>query len=208
MFFFKRKPEKEVIDLLKKHISLSIEGIELLNEYIEYRGSDKLDDILNKIIELEKEGDEIRKKAIFNLYNAFLPSMKRELNYSIELLDEVLDSIKHGAMLYNLMTFDLDENIKEKCKLILNISSKMLDSLNKIIDVFENGGEFKEHIKNIKMGEEDIDDIHQEIYRYMVGMEISSFWVGKLMSDFVDMITGISDFIENIADEFQIIYLK
>lgn len=208
MFFFKRKPEKEVIDLLKKHISLSIESIELLNKYLDCRGSDKLDDILNKIIELEKEGDEIRKKVIFNLYDAFLPSMKRELNYSIELLDEVLDSIKHGALIYNLMTFDLDENIKEKCKLILNISSKMLDSLNKIIDAFENGGEFKEHIKNVKIGEEEIDDIHQEIYRYMVGMKIDSFWKGKLMSDFVDMITCISDFIENISDEFQIIYLR
>jgi predicted phosphate transport protein (TIGR00153 family) len=204
IFLFKRKPEKEVIYLLKKHTTLSINAIGLLIEYVENKKSD----ILNEIIILEKEGDDIRKKTILNLYEAFLPSMKKELNYSIELLDEVLDSIKHGALIYDLMTFDLDETIKKKCKLILNISLNMLNSLNNLIDVFENGGDFKKHIKDIKAGEEEIDDIHHEIYRYMVNMEINSFWEGKLMSDFVDMITGISDYIENVADEFQIIYLS
>ena len=204
IFLFKRKPEKEVINLLKEHVALSIKGIYLLNEYIE----DKKNDDLNEIIKLEKEGDEIRKKIILNLYEAFLPSMKKELNYSIEILDEALDSIKHGALIYDLMTFDLDDTIKEKCKLILNISLNMLISLDSLISVFENGGEFKGHIKDIKCGEEEIDDIHHEIYKYMVSMEIKSFWEGKLMSDFVDMITGISDFIENVADEFQIIYLS
>ena len=204
IFLFKRKPEKEVIYLLKKHTTLSINAISLLIEYMDSKKSD----ILNEIIILEKEGDDIRKKIILNLYEAFLPSMKKELNYSIELLDEVLDSIKHGALIYDLMTFDLDETIKKKCKLILNISLNMLNSLNNLIDVFENGGDFKKHIKDIKAGEEEIDDIHHEIYRYMVNMEINSFWEGKLMSDFVDMITGISDYIENVADEFQIIYLS
>ena len=204
IFLFKRKPEKEVIYLLKKHTTLSINAISLLIEYMDSKKSD----ILNEIIILEKEGDDIRKKIILNLYEAFLPSMKKELNYSIELLDEVLDSIKHGALIYDLMTFDLDETIKKKCKLILNISLNMLNSMNNLIDVFENGGDFKKHIKDIKAGEEEIDDIHHEIYRYMVNMEINSFWEGKLMSDFVDMITGISDYIENVADEFQIIYLS
>ena len=204
IFLFKRKPEKEVIYLLKKHTTLSINAISLLIEYMDSKKSD----ILNEIIILEKEGDDIRKKIILNLYEAFLPSMKKELNYSIELLDEVLDSIKHGALIYDLMTFDLDETIKKKCKLILNISLNMLNSLNNLIDVFENGGDFKKHIKDIKAGEEEIDDIHHEIYRYMVNMEINSFWEGKLMSDFVDRITEISDYIENVADEFQIIYLS
>ncbi|WP_421077405.1 TIGR00153 family protein [Methanothermococcus sp. Ax23] len=204
IFLFKRKPEKEVINLLKTHVSLSIDSIKLLDEYID----DKSDNKLREIVKLEKEGDEIRKRVILNLYEAFLPSMKKELNYSIEILDEVLDSIKHGALIYDLMTFDLDETIKEKCKLILNISLNMLNSMDNLIDVFENGGDFKKHIKDIKAGEEEIDDIHHEIYRYMVNMEINSFWEGKLMSDFVDRITEISDYIENVADEFQIIYLS
>ncbi len=204
IFVFKRKPEKEVICLLKKHSTLSINAIGLLNRYID----NKEKDLLNNIIILEKEGDNIRKEIILYLYEAFLPSMKRELNYSIELLDEVLDSVKHGALIYDLMRFELDGTIKEKCKSILIISLNMLNSLNKLIEVFEEGGDFKKHIKDIKAGEEEIDDIHHEIYKYMVNMEINSFWEGKLMSDFVDTITGISDYIENVADEFQIIYLK
>ncbi|WP_292459517.1 TIGR00153 family protein [Methanothermococcus sp.] len=204
IFLFKRKPEKEVINLLKTHVSLSIDSIKVLDEYID----DKSDNKLREIIKLEKEGDEIRKRVILNLYEAFLPSMKKELNYSIEILDEVLDSIKHGALIYNLMTFDLDDTIEKKCKLILNISLNMLNSMYNLIDVFENGGDFKKHIKDIKAGEEKIDDIHHEIYRYMVNMKINSFWEGKLMSDFVDKITEISDYIENVSDEFQIIYLS
>ncbi|WP_048058066.1 TIGR00153 family protein [Methanothermococcus okinawensis] len=204
IFLFKRKPEKEVIDLLRAHVSLSISSIKLLNEYIDDKDNSKL----QEITKLEKEGDDIRKKVIINLYEAFLPSMKKELTYSIEILDEVLDSIKHGALIYDLIIFELNKTIKEKCKLILNISLDMLNSMYSLIDVFENGGDFKKHIKNIKTGEEAIDDIHHEIYRYMVNMKIDSFWEGKLMSDFVDKITEISDYIENVSDEFQIIYLN
>ncbi len=204
IFIFKRKPEKEVINLLKNHVMLSITAIKSLIKYMDTKKNEEFENIIS----LEKEGDAIRKEVILNLYEAFLPSMKRELNYSIELLDEVLDSIKHGALIYELMTFELDDKIKENCNLILSISLKMLKSLNDLIDVFENGGDFKKYIREIKAWEEEIDDIHQEMYRYMVGNEVKSFWEGKLISDFVDMITRISDYIENIADEFQIIYLS
>ncbi|AEF96718.1 TIGR00153 family protein [Methanotorris igneus] len=202
IFFFKRKPEKEVMELIKYHINLSKKAIEILKEFLD----DKDKEHLNKITSIEKEGDEIRKKAIFKLYEAFLPSMRRELNYSIEILDEVLDSVNHGAKIYDLMTFELDNNIKEKCKLVLDMSIEMLDCLVNAVNAFEEGGNFSEHIRIIKQREEEIDDIRHEIYRYMVSMEINNFWEGKLMSDFVDMITNISDLIEDVANEFQVIY--
>jgi predicted phosphate transport protein (TIGR00153 family) len=202
IFFFKRKPEKDVMELMKYHIKLSKEAIEILKEFLDNK--DKR--FLNKIISLEKEGDDIRKKAILKLYEAFLPSMRRELNYSIEILDEVLDSINHASKIYDLMTFELNYNIKEKCKLILDMSIEMLDYLINTINAFDGEGDFNEYIKIIKVREEEIDDIHHEIYMYMVNMDVGNFWEGKLMSDFVDMITNISDLIEDVANEFQVLY--
>ncbi|EHP85761.1 TIGR00153 family protein [Methanotorris formicicus] len=204
IFFFKRKPEREVIEFIKYHIGLSKKAIAILKEFLDNKDKE----YLNEITSIEKEGDEIRKKAILKLYEAFLPSMRRELNYSIEILDEVLDSVNHGAKIYDLMTFELDNNIKEKCKLVLDMSIEMLDCLINAVNAFEERGDFNECIKIIKMREEEIDDIHHEIYRYMVNMEINNFWEGKLMSDLVDMITNISDLIEDVANEFQVIYLS
>jgi predicted phosphate transport protein (TIGR00153 family) len=206
MFVFERKPEKEVINLLNKHISNSIDAINMLIEYIDDKSNKN--NSINEIIKLEKKGDEIRTEIIVNLYEAFLPSMKRELHHSVEILNDVLDNIKHGVLLYDLMTFELDEFINEKCKLILNISLNMLKSLNTLVSVFENGGEFREHIRNIKLSEEEIDTIQHDIYKYMVNMEIKSFWMGKLLSDFVDRIAEISNRIENVSDEFQIIFIS
>jgi len=204
IFVFKRKPEKEVMNLLKRHISLSIEGIKVFKEYIENKNKN----LLNTIIKLEKEGDKIRRKLIFDLYSAFLPSMRRELNYAIELLDEVLDSVRHGALVYELMEFEIEENIKEKAFLILDISSNMLINLKSLLEVFEEGGDFEKPMRDIKIGEEKIDDIYHEIYKYMVNIKIDSFWKGKLICDFIDRITAISDYIEDVADEFQIIYIR
>ncbi len=204
IFLFKRGPEKEIIDLLKSHVLLSIKGIKLLNKYIDNKSSE----ILEEIIKIENKGDEIKKKAILNLYKAFLPNMRREVNYSIELLDEVLDNIKHGALIYELITFELDNVVKEKCKLILNISLNILNSLYNLICVLEEGGDFKSYINNIKLGEEEIDNIYHEICKYLINVKINSFWEGKYLCDFIEKITEISDYIEDGADELKIIYLN
>ncbi|AIJ05696.1 putative phosphate transport regulator [Methanocaldococcus bathoardescens] len=204
IFLFERNDEKSIINNLRLLIHMSLKSIELLKEYM----SCKDKKILKEIIKIEEEGDEITKNIRINLEKAFLPNMRRELSRSAELLDETLDSLKHAAMLYELLKGELDKYLKDEIDLVLMISVDMFIHLERVLDVIEKGGDLDPIIKEIKDKEKFIDDIYQNrIYKYLINLEIVSFWEGKILCDFIDYIVNISDYIEDVADELQIIYL-
>ncbi|ACV25229.1 TIGR00153 family protein [Methanocaldococcus fervens] len=204
IFLFERDDEKNIIDNLRLLIEMSLKSIELLKEYMD----SKDEKILKEIIKIEDEGDEVTKNIRINLESAFLPNMRRELSASAELLDETLDSLKHAAMLYELLKEELDSYLKGEIELVLMITVDMFEHLNRVLDVIEKGGDLDPIIKEIKDKEKFIDDIYQNrIYKYLINLEVSTFWEGKILCDFIDNIVNISDYIEDVADELHIIYL-
>ena len=204
IFLFERDDEKGVIDNLRLLIQMSLKSIELLKEYME----SKDEKILKEIIKIEEEGDETTKNIRITLEKAFLPNMRRELSRSAELLDETLDSLKHAAMLYELLKGEMDKYLKDEIDLVLMITVDMFEHLDRVLDVIEKGGDLDPIIKEIKDKEKFIDDIYQNrIYKYLVNLKVSSFWEGKILCDFIDNIVNISDYIEDVADELHIIYL-
>ncbi|CAB3288461.1 Putative phosphate transport regulator [Methanocaldococcus lauensis] len=203
IFLFERNNEKNVINNIRQLIKMALNSINLLKEYMH----SKDEKLLKEIIKIEEEGDEITKNIRINLENAFLPNMKRELSRSAELLDETLDSLKHAAMLYELLKYELDSYLKDEIDLVLMITVDMFKHLERILDVIENGGDLDTIIKEIKDKEKFIDDIYQnKIYKYLINLKIISFWDGKILCDFIDNIVDISDYIEDVADELQIMY--
>ncbi|WP_456372560.1 TIGR00153 family protein [Methanocaldococcus sp.] len=203
IFLFKRDKEKNVINNMRLLIKMALNSINLLKEYMH----SKDEKLLKEIIKIEEKGDEITKNIRINLENAFLPNMKGELSRSAELLDETLDSLKHASMLYELLKYKLDSYLKEEINLVLMITVEMFKHLERILDVIENGGDLDTIIKEIKDKEKFIDDIYQnKIYKYLINLEIRSFWDGKILCDFIDNIVDISDYIEDVADELQIMY--
>ena len=204
IFLFERTNEKGVIDNLRILIQMSLKSIELLKEYMD----SKDEKILKEIIKIEEEGDETTKNIRITLEKAFLPNMRRELSRSAELLDETLDSLKHAAMLYELLKGEMDKYLKDEIDLVLMITVDMFEHLDRVLDVIEKGGDLDPIIKEIKDKEKFIDDIYQNrIYKYLVNLKVSSFWEGKILCDFIDNIVNISDYIEDVADELHIIYL-
>ncbi|HII59583.1 TPA: TIGR00153 family protein [Methanocaldococcus jannaschii] len=204
IFLFERDNEKSVIDNLRLLIQMSLKSIELLKDYM----NSKDEKILKEIIKIEEEGDETTKNIRINLEKAFLPNMRRELSRSAELLDETLDSLKHAAMLYELLKEEFDEYLKNEIDLVLMITVDMFQHLDRVLDVIEKGGDLDPIIKEIKDKEKFIDDVYQNrIYKYLINLEVESFWEGKILCDFIDNIVNISDYIEDVADELHIIYL-
>ncbi|NPA62172.1 MAG: TIGR00153 family protein [Methanococci archaeon] len=204
IFFFERNSEKNIINNLRLMIQKSLKGLELLKYYMKTR--DKK--ILAEIIKIEEEGDEITKTIRINLEEAFLPNMRRELSRSAELLDETLDSLKHAAMLYELLKTDFDEYLNNEINIILKITVEMFKYLEEVLNIIEHGGTLDPTIKEIKDREKFIDDIYQNrIYKYLINLEVKSFWEGKIICDFIDNVVNISDYIEDVADELHIIYL-
>ncbi|WP_423792917.1 TIGR00153 family protein [Methanocaldococcus indicus] len=202
LFIFKKDKESEILNKFIELVDYGIEGIELIKTLL----INKDKKLVNKIIELEEKGDTITRYIRINLSSAFLPNIRRELSKATELLDETLDNIKHSALIYNLFDniYFLDEVLE-----ILNITKEMYVELKHLICVFEHGGDFDYHLKKIKKYEKDIDLIYyNNIYRKLINIDVANFWEGKLLSDFLEFIVKISDYIEDIADELQIIYLN
>ncbi len=182
---------------------MGVVELNLLKEFMKNRKNTK---IVNNIIILEEKGDLITKDIKIRLEKAFLPNIRGNLSKAVELLDETLDNIKHASLLLELANkLYFEERINE----ILNITEEMYYYLKQIIDIFVEGGDINNPIREIKKREKDIDIIYfNKIYKNIINIEVKTFWEGKIISDFIGNIVKISDLIEDIADELQIIYLN
>ncbi len=84
---FSPKPNKFLL-LLVEQTSLTVQGLELLKLYLEKRDST----VAKKILELEKEADEIRRVLIEELMRTFVTPFDREDIFSLSReIDDVLD---------------------------------------------------------------------------------------------------------------------
>lgn len=84
---FKRKPNK-FLKLLGEQTALTVQGLELLKEYLEKRDST----VARKIAATEKEADEVRRILIEELMHGFWTPFDREDIFSLSReIDDVLD---------------------------------------------------------------------------------------------------------------------
>ena len=58
---------------------------------------------------------------------------------------------------------------------------------------------------NIRAKEREIDILRNRIYEKLVKREVSSYWEGKILSDFIDHLVYVSDIIEDAADLIQVL---
>ncbi|RLI87705.1 MAG: TIGR00153 family protein, partial [Archaeoglobales archaeon] len=161
--------------------------------------------LLNEVCELEKTGDAIRREIALKLYEgAFLPVMRGTLYKLAETVDEILDTLEDVAIDYVRLA-SLDSDVRELCVKVANLNIKM--SVN-LMEAFEAlGGKADPSDKTIKIRarEREVDAIKHEIYRKLIEKEVSNFWEGKILSDFIDNLVKVSDIIEDAADLIQIL---
>ena len=193
--------EREVIKLFKEHLNSVKLSCEVFAKAIET--DDK--SLLNEVCELEKTGDAIRREIALKLYEgAFLPVMRGTLYKLAETVDEILDTLENVAIDYVRLA-SLDSDVRELCVKVANLNTKMSVNLMEAFEALGGKADLSDKTIKIRAREREVDAIKHEIYRKLIKKEVSNFWEGKILSDFIDNLVKVSDIIEDAADLIQIL---
>lgn len=194
------KKEQLVHEGITKQLKLLCSALHVFKQAIEEQD----EKLMLSIIDMEREGDIIRRDIVSNIYEgAFLPYLRPDLCKFVEIVDEVFDLLEDAA--YHHMDTSVDESIQIDCVQIATLNHKMCGMLLITFEGLMNGDDLREKTLALRIYEKKVDDIKFDVVKKLKNIEVKNFWNGKALSDFMSSITGISDVIEDASDYLQII---
>jgi predicted phosphate transport protein (TIGR00153 family) len=197
------KKEREVTEDIKRHIKLLCTACETFKTALEKQDRNLLLDV----IDLEREGDSIRREVVSHIYEgAFLPYLRPDLCKFVEIGDEVFDLLKDTAT-YCLET-QLPERLRDDCVRVALFNLRMSEMLLITYEAMLKGEDPREKILAIRIYEKKIDDIKFNLFSEAQQVPIENYWKGKMLSDLMTGLTTISDIIEDASDHLQIIHVS
>lgn len=203
-FFSTSKKEQEVIGNIKKHIQVLITASYIFRDAVE-KGDKNL---MLDVAELEREADIIRRELISQIYEgAFLPFLRPNIFRFVEMVDEAFDVLEDAALEYEHIYHKLDD-IKFDCHKIANINAQMCEMLLQAVDSLFYKEDLREKSLAIRIYEKSADEIKFELIEKLKDTEVKNFWEGKMLSDFINYLTRVSDLIEDASDYLNIIKIS
>jgi predicted phosphate transport protein (TIGR00153 family) len=194
------KKEREVTEDIRRHIKLLCTACDTFRAALEKQNRN----LMRDVIELEREGDSVRREVISHVYEgAFLPYLRPDLCKFVEIVDEVFGLLKDTASYY--LDTDLPEPLKDECVRVGLLNFRMSEMLLITYEAMLKGEDLQEKILAIRIYEKKIDDIKFNLFSEAKEVPIATFWAGKMLSDLLSSLTEISDIIEDASDHLQII---
>ena len=203
--FFGSKKEQKVIEKIKKHIQILYAAAECFKKAIEERDKEQL----YCVPDLEREADSIRREIVSMIYEgAFLPYLRSNLCRFVEIVEEAFDLLKEAASEFEYIGQGLDKEIEEDCIKIADINLKMTEMLLIAFETLFGKGDLREKTLAIRIYEKQVDEIKFDLIKKLSDKEVKNFWHGKMLSDFVDFLSRISNVIEDASDYLHIINIS
>jgi hypothetical protein len=203
--FFGSKKEQRVIEKIKKHIEILYAAEECFKKTIEERDKEQL----YSVSDLEREADSIRREIVSMIYEgAFLPYLRSNLCRFVEIVEEAFDLLKEAASKFEYIGQGLDKEIEEDCIKIADINLKMTEMLLIAFETLFGKGDLREKTLAIRIYEKQVDEIKFDLIKKLSDKEVKNFWHGKMLSDFVDFLSRISNVIEDASDYLHIINIS
>ncbi|MFH1123412.1 MAG: TIGR00153 family protein [Pseudomonadota bacterium] len=197
------KKEREVIEDIRRHIELLCAACNAFKMALEKEDRT----FLEEVIDLEREGDSIRREVISHIYEgAFLPYLRPDLCKFVEIVDEVFDLLKDTAFYY--LNTRLPENLKEMCIRVALLNLRVCEMLLITFAAMSKGEDLREKALAIRIYEKKVDDIKYDLMDGAKKVPVESFWGGRMLFDLIAGLTTISDIIEDASDHLQIIHLS
>ncbi len=209
---FGRKLEKSTLNLLKKHIDITYEMINVfaLFTYDVFEQPRKEGLHLKKIYDLEKKADGVEKRLVHKLYaGAFLPWTRGLLHELINMMDDITDNIKDSA---NFVSYLKKMKVHEEVKIfVMNMVKDSVYVVKKLKEVIEN---FLSN-KDIKMLKEEIERVEHEI-DIIKKMTFDDILLGgkydekasEILIRAINSISNISDLAENCCDNIELLNIS
>ncbi len=194
------KKEREVIENIRRHIKLLCTACGAFKIAIETNNRD----LMLNVIDLEREGDSIRREIISNIYEgAFLPYLRPDLCKFVEIVDDVFDLLKDTASHY--LDAEIPDQIQGECVKVALLNVGICEMLLITFEAMLEGKDLREKTLAIRIYEKRIDDIKLGLIKEAREIPTRNFWEGKILSDFMSGLTMISDIIEDASDYLQMI---
>ena len=203
--FFKKliskgNKEQEVVEEIRKHIKLLCTACGFFKTAIE------TDDrrLMRKVMHLEREGDTIRRFIISKIYEgAFLPYIRSDLCKFVEIVDSIFNLLEDTG--YKYLDLKLPPQLKNEFIHVAFLNRRICEMLLIAYESMLKGENLREKMLAIRIYEKKIDDIKFELIRDAQTIEITNFWEGQILSQFLSCLTSISDVIEDASDHLQVI---
>ncbi len=196
----KGKKEREVIENIRRHMKLLGTACGAFKIALETNNRD----LMLNVVDLEREGDSIRREIISNIYEgAFLPYLRPDLCKFVEIVDDVFDLLQDTASHY--LDTEIPDQIKGECVKVALLNIGICEMLLITFEAMLEGEDLREKTLAIRIYEKKIDDIKNSLIKEAREIPTRNFWEGKILSDFISGLTMISDTIEDASDHLQMI---
>lgn len=197
---FQGKQEQGVVENMKNHVQLLCSACDSFKNALE---SDNRD-LMRQVVELEREGDSIRREIISNVYEgAFLPYLRPDLCKFAELVDDVFDRLGDTATYY--LDAKLPEPLRDECVRVALLNVRICEMFLVTFEAMLQGEDLREKTLAVRIYEKKIDDLKFGLLKDLRKTPVDGFWQGKVLADFISGLVTLSDIIEDASDHLQII---
>ncbi len=203
---------KKVMELVEQHFESVKEAVFtlklFLEEYNESGASKSTMDLCSRINDYEHEADSLRREIVAEfLRGSMLPQTRRELLRLVEMVDRMANISQDVSRDMLIEKPKFEKECVKAFNLIIKITCEQIELLSEAIsalfaDYEKLVGEGK-LLEEINQLEHEIDTIELELLKCIFDKELPL--AEKFQRRFfVEKIAGISDLVENISDEIQI----
>lgn len=201
--FYREDKEKAVFDEMSQHLDLLKRGCEELKKLL--TTGDR--ELIEKIEDIEREGDVLRRSILFKLFEgAFMPYLRPYIHRFIELSDEAMDVVEDVARYYELVS--LPQVLLDDIISVADMNCQMSDLLTITFEAFIRGEDIREKILAIRVYEKRIDEIDHQIRINTFDVAVNSYWEGHWISEFLRSLAFVSDLMEDAADVLSLIHIS
>ena len=213
MFLYKK--EKEVVELLNKHLDIVDEclavGIKTIQEYLS-GNLKEAKDLAKRVDAIESRADLVRYEIRDKLYaGAYLPRLREDIYRLVESVDDVANAGETCCDFFLNQRPVIPEDLKLQFLTVAQESLGIIAPLKHSIICFLKGicpiEESRRHAKDVGLKESDVDTIEWDLSRdiFTSDLEFAHKIHLKLC---LDSIGAIADQAKNASDQLDLVILK
>ena len=213
MFLFKK--EKEVVELLIKHIEIVEEcltmAIKTVQIYLQ-GNTNEAKEMAKKVDGIESEADEVRYEIRDKLYaGAYLPRLREDIYRLVESVDEVGNTGERCCDFFLNQRPEIPEEMKVMFLAAVQESLGIIKPLKHSIVCFLKGecpiNVSRQHAKEVGLKESDVDHIVWDLTKEIFTSELE--YSHKIhLKLCLDAIARVSDRAEDASDQLDLVILK
>jgi len=182
-----------------------IDGARVLSEFLHNYDYERLPAMVEKIKQIEHQGDDMTHRILIKLNQTFITPLDREDIHALaSSLDDVLDFI--NAASDRLLTYKITQP-SPSAKVLAAIILKQAEELGKAVSLLNKNGKILAHTVEVNRLENEADQVSREAIGRLFEGEHDPITLLKL-KELLEVLEEASDKAEDVADVLETVVLK